>query len=274
MKAPSILLTVLTSFALLPITPAQAQSTLPTLRTLAQVDLLTEPSTLNFVPPALPDRGRPTGRSEGGASRGSCNITGQPPLTALVPVEETAEAGESSEQPIPSTESVFSLTTKEQPSFWFYVPYPLDTTPLEFVLQDDQGNTLYQERFSSQTSGDGIVQITLPETAPKLQQNEIYRWFFLAYCDQDTPSFVEGWTQRSPLSPALREKLSAATLREQARLYAENGIWQETLTLTGENYRANPDSPEIAMDWASLLASANLSQLREIQIAPCCSPVE
>lgn len=271
-----MMITILTTtLALLPVSPISAQLTLPFPSPLAQVDLLTEPSTLNFVPPSLPDRGRPTGRSEGGASRGSCNITGRPPLTALVPTEETASTPETrSQQPTALPEAVFSLTTKEQPSFWFYVPYSLDSTPLEFVLQDDNNTTLYQGRFSGQIDVDGIVQVTLPDTAPKLQQNEIYRWFFLAYCDQDTPSFVEGWTARSPLSPALSQALSTATTREQARIYAENGIWQETLTLVGESYRANPDSPEIATDWTSLLESANLSQLGEIQLVPCCSPVE
>ena len=266
-----------TTLALLPVTPTPAQLISPSPRTLAQVDLLTEPSTLNFVPPSLPDRGRPTGRSEGGASRGSCNIAGQPPLTALIPVEETvgtSETSDRSQQLTTLPESVFSLTTKEQPSFWFYVPYPLDTTPLEFVLQDDKNNPLYQGRFIGQTNVDGIVQVTLPDTAPKLQQNETYHWFFLAYCDQDNPSFVEGWTARSSLSPALSQALSTATTREQARLYAENGIWQETLTIAGESYRANPNTPELATDWTSLLESANLSQLGEIQLVPCCSQVE
>lgn len=280
MKRPQLVLSLLSLFALLPMGIAEAQSL---------------PTTIQFVPPAAPERGRPPGRHQGGASRGSCQIASGPPLTAMIPFPEpettdgteTANAeGENVEATtkistdgVLSAQSadVFSLTTQAHPSFWFYVPYSLESTPLEFVLQDENNNTLYQKRISAETfeglaedaDGGGIIQVTLPDSAPALQPETTYRWFFLAYCDPGSHSYVEGWITRSPLPTA--DALAAATPREQAIFYAENGIWQETLTLVGENYRESATEAAIARDWESLLESVNLSQFAQQPLVDCCS---
>src|SRR3712207_1051266 len=44
-------------------------------------------STLRFTPPPPPDRSAPTGRSQGGASRGECPEVSKP-LTVLVPATQ------------------------------------------------------------------------------------------------------------------------------------------------------------------------------------------
>ncbi len=243
---------------------------------------------LQFVPPAAPERGRPPGRHQGGASRGGCDLAGQPPLTALIPfsklekspdvnaAEEKATDIESTKLKQQSSNSqsseVFSLTMQARPSFWFYVPYSLEATPLEFVLQDEDNNTLYQSNLSVNavdSSDRGIIQIILPDAAPALQPGMTYHWYFMAYCDQSDPSFVDGWIARSPLPPV--DFLDTATPREQARFYAQHGIWQETLTLLGERYRESMTDADAARDWESLLESANLTQVMEQPLVDCCS---
>ncbi len=248
---------------------------------------------LQFVPPAAPERGRPPGRHQGGASRGGCSVDGQPPLTAIIPflesettdgvesanLEATAKDAVPAIRSLTSRSDVYSLTTQAYPSFWFYVPYSLETTPLEFVLQDENDNTLYQERVFSGTlenqvesidSDRGIIQVTLPDAAPALEAGMTYHWFFLAYCDQDDPSFVEGWVTRSPL-PTAADALLTATPREQAFFYAQNSIWQEALTVLGEHYKGNATDAAVSRDWESLLESVNLGHLAEQPLVDCCS---
>ncbi|MBE9060895.1 DUF928 domain-containing protein [cf. Phormidesmis sp. LEGE 11477] len=246
---------------------------------------------LRFVPPPPPERGHPTGRSEGGASRGSCHVAGDLPLTAIVPFADgyispsregvEASAATSFATGTNTTPNASSLTTKGHPSFWFYVPYSLETTSLEFVLQDENNNTIYQATLSKEMpreisdssfdSDHGIIQIALPESVPALALETSYRWFFLAYCQQNDPDFVEGWiTRRSPLPSSLADELAIASPREQAVLYAQNGIWQETLTVLGEQYRDNETNLEILRDWASLLESANLEHLTQQPLLDCC----
>lgn len=236
----------------------------------AQRDLskteISESSSIEFNPPILDDRNRPVGRSEGAAGRGSCVMSDQPmPLTAIVPVtRETPEDG-------PEYESVFSLTAEPRPSFWFYVPYELSTTPIEFVLQDENDNTIYRNHLSSNSPDMGIVQVTLPATTPELQPDALYHWYFMAYCDLTSPSFVEGWIQRVSLDARLALALDNMPPRAQAAIYAENGLWQETVTLLGERYRQAPNNPMTAKDWTALLESANLTKIVEQSLIDCCS---
>ncbi len=269
-NAPWIIFSSLCLLGLSPVHPVQAQSVVTAQDT---TQIILEP--IQFTPPSLPDRGRPEGRRRGGASRGNCAISEQIPLTAIIPASVSSDLSPSSERAENSTiETVFSLTAQASPSFWYYVPYPLSTTRLEFVLQDENGNILYQGTGSPdqsvlQESG-GVIQVSLPDTAPALQPNGLYHWFFLAYCDDINPEFVDGWIMRSPISEALSSAVSNTTPRAQAALYAQNSLWQEVLTLLGEQYREAPTDPTRASDWGNLLKSAGLGELTEESLIDCC----
>jgi len=263
------LLSSLSFMPLVPASPALAQ------HQIVQAQMSPPSSSLEnalqFTPPKLPDRGRPGGRSSGGASRGSCDTTGQLPLTALVPVTSIAlesTSPETTEANSPTYDSVFSLTGQTNPTFWFYVPYALNETPVEFVLQDEQNNTLYQTRLTSDRTDAGIVSIALPEGA--LQAETLHHWYFMAYCDESNPAFVEGWTEHTVLDPSLSASLLEATPREQALLYARNGIWQEAITLIGEQYRTDPNNLEYSQDWNSLLNSVALGEVAQEPLTNCC----
>ncbi|MEL7313708.1 MAG: DUF928 domain-containing protein, partial [Cyanobacteria bacterium J06559_3] len=201
-----------------------------------------EDSLIQFVPPVLGDRNRPSDRSRGGASRSSCRVKEtQANLTALVPsapasadetelIDETEltaaspldsyepetiglesfepESGELA-SPSPevgelndaeSTRDEFangellnpraeddefflSLTTATHPSLWLHIP-PVseEAFTLEFIFQDEIGNTLYRTRFTVDETSPGIVQVSLPEGLPPLTVDHIYRWSFLTQC--------------------------------------------------------------------------------------------
>ncbi len=268
-NAPWIIFSSLCLLSLSPIHPAEAQSVV-TAQNTAQAVL--EP--IQFNPPPLPDRGRPEGRRRGGASRGNC-ASEQVPMTAIIPASVSPTLSLATALAENSTvETVFSLSAQASPSFWYYVPYPLRSTQLEFVLQDEDSNILYQgiwspDESSPEESG-GVIQVSLPDTAPALQPNGLYHWFFLAYCDDTNPEFVDGWILLSPMSEALSTALSNATPREQAALYAQNGLWQEALTILGERYREAPTDSTRASDWESLLESAGVEALNEESLIECC----
>jgi Domain of Unknown Function (DUF928) len=216
---------------------------------------------IRFVPPPLPpDRSAPGNRGEG-ASRG-CTI-GTRPLTALVPMERVTTEQSSNE---PELTQVWGLTSQERPSFWFYVPYePAAVQSLEFVLQDEQEETLYRSEIPIPEQS-GMVSVTLPPTAPTLIEGKAYHWFFKAKtkcATQQTPtlSYVEGWVQRQALSPALRERLQQALPQEQAELYAQNGIWYDALHSVAERWRLNPTDTALVQEWRELLGAIGLADL-------------
>ena len=171
---------------------------------------------------------------------------------------------------VPVQESVYSVTSQAHPTFWFYVPYTLGETPVEFVLQDEQNNTIYQRRFTEAADEFGVISVALPETAPALEADTLYHWYFMAYCDEDNPTFVEGWTERIALDADLTDALTNATAREQVALYAENGIWQEASTLLGEQYRLDEDNLNLTEDWTSLLTSVDLGEIALQPMVDCC----
>jgi len=87
-----------------------------------------------FNAPPPPDQGAPEGRQQGGASRGGTCYEQYGELTALVPITNGV---------------VWSLTSSEQPTLWFYLPSPLTASAsVEFVLQDETNDYVYETSIS------------------------------------------------------------------------------------------------------------------------------
>ena len=230
-------------------------------------------STVRFTPPSPPDRGAPSGRQQGGASRGPCPAVVKP-LTALVPATQKTLAGTKGDSSGLNTfESVWGLTAAEYPTLWFYVPYSLTPKlPMEFVLQDDQGNNVYKTTLTTSETPPGIVKIRLPSTAAPLEVGKMYHWYFSINCDPDSPVFVEGSVQRSVLLPTLASQLQKATPSESVALYAANGYWYDALTTLAELRSANLADTKLKNDWVSLLHSVDLDAIAQEPIVQCCTP--
>jgi hypothetical protein len=204
-------------------------------------------SKIRFVPPPVPNGSSPQGRSRGGASRSDTCKVADRPLTALVPTNDNF---------------VWGLTVSERPTFFFYVPYYLTAdSPIEFVLQDEQKNTLYQTYLNVSQTRPGIVKVTMPDTIAPLEINKMYRWYFLIYCNLDDPVFVEGWVQRIVANPDLKVRLENSTLQQQSRLLANNGIWYDALSTLANLRSSKPKDRSLSRDWQSLLESAGLGSI-------------
>ncbi|MFQ4167689.1 DUF928 domain-containing protein [Scytonema millei] len=212
-------------------------------------------------PPPPPDRGAPGNRGEG-ASRGEC-ISSNLPLTALVPSYEQSlslQKGETS-----TMTQVWGLTSVEQPSFWFYLPYNQSLIQaIEFVLQTDNNKTIYRTNISIPPKS-AIIGVSLKETPASLEIDKRYRWFLkvrvACNSQQTTLDYVEGWVQRVNLKTALSDRLKQATPQQQAVIYAQEGIWYDALTSLAELRLANPQDSVLAEDWKNLLATIGLEKV-------------
>jgi hypothetical protein len=166
------------------------------------------------------------------------------------------------------------LTIAERPTFWFYVPYASNSIlSLEFSLLE-QGKAIYNQTFPL-TGTPGIVSIRLPETVPPLAVEELYTWRFKvqANCQDGTTKYeeVDGKVKRVALSPQLKDELEKATPSERTALYAENGLWFDTLTTLIELRRTKPKDKELQTDWIDLLRVGTLEELMTKPIVSCCS---
>ena len=202
-------------------------------------------SYVRFVPPPPSGVGAPRGRRSGGAGREDCPAVDKP-LTALVP------------------ENNLGLTVTESPTFWFFVPQlPESARSGEFVLQDEKHNDVYRTRFKLPEKS-GIVSIRLPSNLQSsLKKDQMYRWHFQMYCQQQTPSeyfWVEGWVKQVAINPTLENQLKAAKSQDYIA-YAENGIWYDALTKLAELRLSDPQNATLSENWAALLKSVGLEEL-------------
>lgn len=225
-----------------------------------------------FNPP--PGTERPTGSESGGnrgcglKSNGDKNAIQRPIL--LVPQEKSAADEKELDADQKKRISRVSLTTSAYPTFFVYVP---DTTNQEVkfsLLEYDQvnkenGREIYQTRFFVNRNP-GVISISLPANAnfPPLQVGKKYHWYFSLICDASEPSgdvTEEEFIERIPLNSKLASKLEKATLREKFDLYAEAGIWQDTLTVLAQLRRENPNDSALKAEWVDLLDSVALEQV-------------
>lgn len=197
-----------------------------------------------------PNRGAPK-TSVGGATRNTfCKPDTQEAkidksvLTALVPA------------------SKLSLTTEARPSFFVHLPITIAQSA-EFVLKDVDEKDVY--RATIPLSGQrGIVRFQLPADAPELEVGKDYQWFFNVVCQPDDrlrDSFVTAWIQRVEPNSTLTNALKSAEPRQRPNIYAQAGIWQDTLTTLTELRRTRPSDPTLTDEWSSLLRSVGLGQI-------------
>jgi Domain of Unknown Function (DUF928) len=227
---------------------------------------------------------------DGGASRGSCNL--QSSQADSKPVSLTAL--------MPKTN--LALTLSQRPTFWFYIPYT-NVHQATFDLFDDRDNPVIEAPVTiefSNRSGEsspipGLISVTLPDTAPPLELDREYHWYFQLECDAESPSKnlpLHGWVKRvsvdsQPDSPTKEGTISglvtpdelaqllaqldqAQTPRERFFAYATHHIWSDALTEIARDRQgfpiANPLWPDRDRDWSDLLRSVNCETLSDTDV--------
>lgn len=215
----------------------------------APPQLVSYPKVVSLKFPPTVQRGAPP-RTAGGGTRGpSCIQGGSTPLTALMPSNNVG------------------ITVAANPTFFWYVPQTIAQSA-KFVVVDDQNKLVYQTNLDL-TGTPGIVQKRLPPTT-SLKVGKTYHWSFTLNCNPQNPTTqVEGWVERTALAPDLKTELQQASPLEQAKIYAEAGIWQETLTILASLRHSQPQ------EWEELIQSVGLdSAIATAPFAHCCTALK
>ncbi|AOY80956.1 DUF928 domain-containing protein [Moorena producens JHB] len=198
--------------------------------------------------PPVPERGKPIRTAGGGSRSYSCTDNGDIPLTAIVPANNLVK------------------TVAANPTLFWYVP-KTTATVAEFVLIDDQDQEVYLTSVSLDNTN-GIVQLSLPKTVP-LTMGKEYKWFFVLVCNPQERSrdqWVKGILQRTELSPELALNLEQEqNTLEQAKLYADALIWQETVTTVAQLRDSQPQA------WVDLIKSVGLEAIANKAFVNCCT---
>ncbi|WP_223280389.1 DUF928 domain-containing protein [Nostoc sp. PA-18-2419] len=215
-----------------------------------------------FVLPKTPAQLSPiSGRRTGMGSRDNCPAV-TTALTALVPLREEQKLSKTDK---PILRIVGGLTTSERPTFWFYVPYTQElTASAEFILQDSAQNDIYRNAIALPQKP-GIIGVSLPSNT-SLQVWKTYHWYLKVPCNQQqtasVPIYVEGDIQRVNLDSRMMQQLQTAVNPQQkVAIYAQEGIWFDSLTMLAQLRQKNPHDASVAEDWQSLLRSVNLDNV-------------
>lgn len=208
-----------------------------------------------------PDRSAPS-TTAGGASRGGC-IESTEVLTSLMPSNN------------------LGLTLTGYPTFFWYVPKS-KAEALEFKLLDGENGQVIYQKILAVPENSGIVSFTLSnnELPAPLEVGKMYHWFFTMVCppnsDQELPDksgnvIVDGWVERTELSPSLVNKLKNAAPSDRPALYAAAGLWHDSLTTLVELLCQKPDDRNLKNQWKKLLDSVGLNVIVEQPILNCCT---
>ncbi|MGW8309730.1 MAG: DUF928 domain-containing protein [Thiogranum sp.] len=185
-----------------------------------------------------PMRGAPAARI-GGGTRGIGDVTLQ--LVALAP-DHTG------------------LTTREQPTLYWYISKPVPSRLEVTVINDAAIDPELDTELQSTQQG-GIQGLDLATTDVKLKPGIEYRWFVSAIADPDQRSndvVASGTIERIVPDAALQQSIAGADQRTLARVYAEQGIWYDSIDTLSRMIEKEPDNAQLRAQRAALLKQVGL----------------
>lgn len=161
--------------------------------------------------------------------------------------------------------SYVGTTTQENPTLWFYVPYsPKQIEYGNFVLQDTKGENEQRIKFTLPNTP-GFVSLKIPKGL-ELKVGTEKQWFFELYCKTNkSPASVHGNIERIEVNSDLRRLLNVPE-EQKYKVYAENGIWFDTLNSLA-NLRQNQPMNKLNDFWQELLSSQDIG-LSNLPSAP------
>lgn len=194
------------------------------------------------------NRGEFPGRRIGGGTRGECLI-GNQPLVALNPANN------------------LGVTARDRPSLYFAVPKFDESYPIEFVLHDASGNSVYKTALEA-GKNKGIVGIQLPQNTLKTGQD--YQWYFSVVCDADDRSqnmVLSGWLRRVSPKIALKEASGLEAGINLAQSYQKAGLWSDAISTLVELRQTYPKNDQVRFQWKQLLQQLELKSVFEPSVA-------
>jgi hypothetical protein len=201
---------------------------------------------VRYVPPSNLDAPKVSGS---GITRSACESDESICLIALLPDLELVS------KPIPQTVS-------EHPTIYFLIPE--FEGKASFSIREVKGlitKSIYQKDFDLNIQS-GVVAFRMPNDSPILELGKSYKFnLTLTNPVPEKRKNVFGYIRRVLPSQNLVDQLKITTKPiELAALYAQEGLWFETMQTLAEAQRTVPQNPEITEEWLELLKSAKINR--------------
>ncbi|HBB35427.1 MAG TPA: hypothetical protein DDZ80_12265 [Cyanobacteria bacterium UBA8803] len=169
---------------------------------------------------------------------------------------------------------VETSTIKSRPTLLVYVSGTTKTTAMFYlnkVITDNQEDEILDNVPITLPGHDGIVSISLPENV-QLDLNQTYHWIVTIECDPNSSDqsgnvFAEGWVKRTPIPETLANQLKNAQEFDIPQMYADAGLWTDTLSSVWELRQRYPNDPDVETAWQILLEQVAVPEVSEMKQA-------
>ena len=161
------------------------------------------------------------------------------------------------------------VTTREQPSLFWFQSKPADAKFELTLLQENKVNPLVQVTVERSTKA-GIQRMKLSDHGVKLVPGVEYQWVVALVSDPDNRSsdlVASGVIKRVEPTAELKEKIATATPASLPNVYAEAGIWYDALSVLTDQIEANPENKTLRQTRADLLRQVGLKAAAGSEVA-------
>jgi hypothetical protein len=204
-----------------------------------------------FRPPTPPEQGKVFSHMRCGCFSGNYSPT------ALLPASGVGE------------------TIADKPTVFWYMPQmSLEDTQfpgVDFVLKDASKQEVLSIQYPLVKSAEGIVgspgimSLTVANPQP-LEFGQEYHWDLNIKCnvkdiDRSQDEYTEGRFKRVKPDPTLEQRLLQATPSERVAIYAQAGLWYETVDSLLQLRRKYPNDKDLAEAWKTLLTTVGLGEI-------------
>jgi hypothetical protein len=152
-------------------------------------------------------------------------------------------------------------TTQEQPSLFWYQSKPAEANFELTLLQQNKVKPLIQVKVE-RAGRAGIQRLKLSDHGVKLSPGVEYQWVVALVTDPDNRStdlVASGVIKRVAPEAELKEKISQAAPASLVGLFAEAGIWYDTLGALSDQIEAQPENKALRQARADLLRQVGLN---------------
>ena len=157
------------------------------------------------------------------------------------------------------------LTTSEQPSLYWFISKSTSLA-VEFTVTDSQNvEPILETRLPSPITA-GVHQIRISDFNIHLAPGAAYQWFVSIVPDAGRRSkdiMTGGIIERVEMPEALKGKIAQAAKSDLPSLYAEAGLWYETIAAISELIDAAPQDQTLRNQRTALLAQVGITGITE-----------
>ena len=176
----------------------------------------------------------------------------------------TAGTGENLVRILPLAPDHVGLTTKEQPTLYWYLSRSV-TEPVDVKLEaTGAARPMFEVRLVPPLES-GLHTINLTDFGVRLAPKTQYRWFVTFNASDRGKEVVGGASvMRVPIPDHLSAELVRVSKAEIPSLYAQSGIWYDALAAISELIVAAPTDSALHQQRASLLDQVGLADIAKL----------